>query len=240
MIINHKFFKMKKITLILIILSVNLLMAQNMSYTVYEFKVKDEAESGLVQEFDAFWKDAKIQENGAFNVEKYRRGAPRGMTHRMVRFSEIGRTGHMREGATKSERSLFWAKVRDKVEFGTSFSGRILSWLPGDLKANPIVQIWHLKLENPSAFKSAHDKFFNSIGNYMDGKAVGFGTIDVGSPDGATHWVAIATNQKDGGLLKVHHDFDNKFRKQQSEWFETNGGIEIIDNFSLTINRSYN
>ena len=158
----------------------------------------------------------------------------------MVRFSEIGRTGHMREGATKSERSLFWAKVRDKVEFGTSFSGRMLSWLPGDLKANPIVQIWHLKLENPSAFKSAHDKFFNSIGNYMDGKSVGFGTIDIGSPDGATHWVAIATNLKDGGLLKVHHDFDNKFSKQQSEWFETNGGIEIIDNFSLTINRSYN
>ena len=62
-ITNHKLFKMKKITLILIILSVNLLMAQNMSYTVYEFKVKDQAGSGLVQEFDAFWKDAKIQES---------------------------------------------------------------------------------------------------------------------------------------------------------------------------------
>tara|TARA_B100001057_G_scaffold32880_1_gene29800 strand:+ start:473 stop:1201 length:729 start_codon:yes stop_codon:yes gene_type:complete len=238
--INHKSLKMKKITLLLIILSVNLLIAQNMSYTVYEFKVKDQAENGLIQQFDSFMKDAKIQENGTLNIEKFKRGAPRGMTHRMVRINEIGRTGNIIEDATQSERGLFWQKVRSKVEFGTSFSGRMLSFLPGDFKANPIVQIWHVKLKNPIAFKSSHDKFFNSIGNYMDGKTVGFGTIDVGSPDGATHWIAIATNQEDGGLLKVHHDFDNKFRKQQSEWWETNGGVEFVDNFSFTIKRSYN
>ena len=138
---------MKKIIFLISFFSINLIVSQNMSYTVYEFKVKDQAEGGLMQLFDSFWKDAKIQENGAFNIEEFRRGAPRGMTHRIVRISEIGRVGHMREGANQSERSLFYQKVRNKVEFGASFSGRMLSWLPGDFKANPIVQIWHVKLK---------------------------------------------------------------------------------------------
>lgn len=47
-----------------------------MSYTVYEFKVKDQAESGLMELFDSFWKDAKLQENGGFNIEKFQRGTP--------------------------------------------------------------------------------------------------------------------------------------------------------------------
>ena len=230
---------MKKLLLFTILFSANILLAQNMSYTVWEFKVKDQAGTHLLEHFDSYWKDAKLQENGAFNIEKFQRGTPRGMTHRMVRINEIGRMGHMREGSTESERSLFWEKVKNKVEFGTSFSGRMLSWLPGDFKTNPIVQIFHIKLKNPDAFKSAHDKFFNSIGNYMNGKTVGFGTIDVGSPDGATHWLAIATNKNDGGLIKVHHDFGNKSQKQQMEWWKTNGGIEFVDDFSLIIKKSY-
>ena len=230
---------MKKIIFLIAFFSVNLIVSQNMSYTVYEFKVKDQAESGLLELFDSFWKDAKLQENGGFNIEKFQKGTPRGMTHRMVRISEIGRTGHMNESANLSERQAFWAKVGNKVEFGPSFSGRMLSWFPGDFKANPVVQIWHIKLNNPTAFKSAHEKFFKSIGDYIDGKTVGFGTIDVGSPDGSTHWVAIATNNKDGGLIKIHHDFDTRFSKESTEWYETNGGVEVMDDFSFVIKRSY-
>ena len=62
---------MKKIIFLISFFSANLIVCQNMSYTVYEFKVKDQAESGLMELFDSFWKDAKLQENGGFNIEKF-------------------------------------------------------------------------------------------------------------------------------------------------------------------------
>lgn len=43
--------------------------------------------------------------------------------------------------------------------------------------------------------------------------------------------MVIATNKEEGGLIKGHHDFGNKFRKPQMEWWETNGGFEFIDDF---------
>ena len=47
LIINY--LKMKKLLLFTILFSANILLAQNMSYTVYEFKVKDEAGPRLLE-----------------------------------------------------------------------------------------------------------------------------------------------------------------------------------------------
>ena len=239
LVFNYKSTKMKKLLLFTILFSANILLAQNMTYRVWEIKVKEQASGGLLNIWDSYFKDAEIQKNGTLLIQKFNQGTPRGMTHRVVWISEIGRTGHMREDSNEADRSLMRQKARNKFEFGTSFSGRILSSLPGGFTENPIVQIFHLKLKDPAAFKAAHDKFFESLGDYANGKRFGFGTIDVGSPDGATHWVAMHTSKKDGGLIQLHHDFSTKFGEQQMEWWKTNGGFEIVDDFSLINSRSY-
>ena len=242
-IINHKLFKMKKLLLLTIsIFCANLISAQNMTYSVHEFKIKDKGESELIKQLDNFFKDATYLKNSGINIEKIGTGwgeTSRGMTHRLVFFREIGSNGPINQSSTKEQRNLNWSKVRLLVDqWGPSFHGRMLSWIQGEMNDYPNVQIFHFKADSPEQFKMAHDKFFNSTGNYFNGKSLGFGTIDIGSPDGATHWVAIGSkNTQD--LIKMHHDIANKFSKQYTEWQKNNGGIEMIDDFVIKIRRSF-
>ncbi|MCH1612650.1 MAG: hypothetical protein L7S72_05065, partial [Flavobacteriales bacterium] len=79
---------MKKLLFFVLILSFNNLVAQNMSFRVWEIKVKDQAKGGLLQLFDDHFKDVEIKENGAILLEEYKVGAPRDMTHRIVFLNE--------------------------------------------------------------------------------------------------------------------------------------------------------
>ena len=233
---------MKKVLLFITFLITGYSVAQDMMYTATEFRVKEGNESNIAKQLDSFFNGAKLLPNGGVVVEAIGPGwglSSRGMTHRIVFLREIGAEGPMNQSSTQEERSINWAIVGDLVdEWGPQYSGRMLSWKPGDFLKNPYIQLWHIKLNSPSKFKSAHDKFFKSIGNYMDGKTIGFGTIDVGSPDGGTHWVAIAS-KNNGDLIKTHHDFNNKYSKQFSDWAENNGGVEIVDDFVVSIRRAY-
>jgi len=133
--INHKLFKMKKLLFFVLILSFNNLVAQNMSFRVWEIKVKDQAKGGLLQLFDDHFKDVEIKENGAILLEEYKVGAPRDMTHRIVFLNEIGRSGDMITNKSEAEKKLFWERVKNKIDkWGSTFSGRILSWHPGDFQ----------------------------------------------------------------------------------------------------------
>ena len=237
-IINHKLFKMKKIFLFVFLLSINNLIGQNMSFRVWEIKVKDQAKAGLLRLFDDHFKVAEIKENGAILLEEYKVGAPREMTHRIIFLNEIGRIGDMITNKSEAEKKLFWERVKNKIDkWGSTFSGRMLSWHPGDFSKFPSIHLWHIKPNNPMQFKNAHDKFVESAGSYFDGKAIGFGTIDIGSPDGSSHWVAFAAEKY--SLIKMHHDFDTRFGKLQQEWWKTNGGVEISDDFSVLNLRTY-
>ena len=51
------------------------------------------------------------------------------------------------------------------------------------------------------------------------------------------NYLNYSKNEK--SLIQLHHDFSTKFGEQQMEWWKTNGGFEIVDDFSLINSRSY-
>ena len=97
------------------------------------------------------------------------------MTHRIIFLNEIGRIGDMITNKSEAEKKLFWERVKNKIDkWGSTFSGRMLSWHPWDFSKFPSIHLWHIKPNNPMQFKNAHDKFVESAGSYFDGKAIGF------------------------------------------------------------------
>ena len=230
----------KHLFFIFSLLTLNLLSGQNISYNVMEFKAKEGMYDKVVALFTEHYKDVKFKANCGVNLDGIGFAQPRGMNFRIVNFQEVGHVGSRFVDHDQTKEELFWSKLDNLTdERGSISMGRMLSWLSGDFEKNPAVHFYSIIPENPLAFKSAHDKFFESTGNYFDGKTVGFGTIDVNSPDGATHWVAISTNYEDGGLIQLHHDLDNKFGKQQMEWAKTNGGVQIVDEFGIHVHASF-
>lgn len=218
----------------------NFLSAQNMSYTVMEFKAKENTYDKVVDMFIENYKDVEFKPNCGINLDGMGFSKPRGMNFRIVRFHEVGHVGSIFANDDQLKEQLFWGRLNELIEeMGTISMGRMLSWLPGDFEKNKAVHFYSIIPEDPVKFKSAHDKFLNSVGNYFDGKTVGYGTIDVNSADGATHWVALSTNYEDGGFIQLHHDLENKFGKQQMEWAKTNGGVEIVDEYSIHVHASF-
>ena len=51
--------------------------------------------------------------------------------------------------------------------------------------------------------------------------------------------VAIFTNYKDGILIQLHHNLDNKLGQQQIEWSKTNGRVQIIEEFGIHVHASF-
>ena len=63
-----------------------------------------------------------------------------------------------------------------------------MSWKEGNLETNPEVHIWDIIPEDPTAFKVAHDKIVDEFKSEFKDRVVGYGTYDIGMPNGATHW----------------------------------------------------
>ena len=101
---------MKKTLLFVFLLSINNLIGQNMSFRVWEIKVKDQAKAGLLRLFDDHFKVAEIKENGAILLEEYKVGAPREMTHRIIFLNEIGRIGDMITNKSEAEKKTVLGK----------------------------------------------------------------------------------------------------------------------------------
>ena len=68
----------------------------------------------------------------------------------------------------------------------------------------------------------------------MGDRPVGFGTYDIGSPNGATHWVVIGSNGF-SDLIDQKQQFEDKLAKDMMEWGTTNGGVEIKSNFTIQV-----
>ena len=129
--------------------------------------------------------------------------------------------------------SALWAKMRNFVDkWGTGYSGRILSWQEGDTDKNSNVHIWDIKIDDPNLFKAGHDKIVEKFKEDFSERVVGFGTYDIGRPNGASHWIALSGKDKnDHMMLYDKLQKDPKFIKLIQE----RGPVTDIKDYEVTI-----
>ena len=206
--------------------------SQDMAFNVVYIQAEENAQDNIVELFDNFY-EGKEFKSGGVALERLRHGRPEGMTHRVVFLWELGKQGLVDGQATEYEESAFWRGVFNRVEsWGTSYAGRFINWVEGDVEKTPFVQIWDIKPKNPEAFQKAQMEFVNSLPDEFKDRFVGFGTYDINRPNGATHWALVS-----GVDLDDHLSFVNNLQKNQTKKFmkymEDRGEVELVHNFTF-------
>ena len=169
--------------------------AQTMSFTVLEIKVKQFTQDKIAEDFDNLFKDVKVNKGGIV-LERIGRGRTEGMTHRLIFMSTLGVDLIDEDAIDPNKNDAFWSKMRNYVEeWGPFYSGRILSWQEGDTEKYSMGHIWDIKVTDQNQFKEGHDKIVSEFADDFKGRVVGFGTYDFGLPNGATHWLALRSEE---------------------------------------------
>ena len=221
---------MKKLFYLACILSISISYSQN-TFRLWHFNAKDGTEEAIGNLLAEHNKDA-VYKSGGVQVERISYGDNM-WTHRGVAFGEVGKIG--RTDLKEFQQDLFLEKLNNFVEeWGPAYAGRFLSFVGGVPKDFPFIQIYDIKPNDPVAFQKAHDKFVSKASKILDERPVGFGTYDIGSPNGATHWVVIGSNGF-SDLIDQKQQFEDKLAKEMMEWGKTNGGVEIKSNFTIQV-----
>ena len=208
------------------------------SFTVVYLDAKPFQQDEIAEKFDAHYKDVEFNSGGLY-LEKLNRGNTLG-THRVVFFGDATNWG-MKEGQKeKNENDVFWRNVNDHVEsWGDAFSGRILDY-DGDVAPDHYgyIQIYDIAVDNPVKFLNAHKKMVSQARGLMEDRPVAFGTYDIGSPNGATHWVAVGYKDV-GDNIVIKSKMEQELAKEWGEYFKNRGEVTNSGNFDLNILRTY-
>ena len=225
---------MRNRLLFFLILFTTISYAQN-TFRLWHFNAKDGAEAAIGELMTKHNENAKFK-SGGIQIERISYG-DNVWTHRVVAFGEVGKIG--RSDLKEFQQELFLERLNNYVEeWGPSYAGRFLSYVGGQPKDFPFVQIYDLELKDPDAFKKAHDKFVSKASKIIGDRPIGFGTYDIGSPGGATHWAAFGADSLESLMLwKVYIEENNA--KGQAEYFKNRGKTEDLTNYSLRILKQY-
>jgi len=208
--------------------------AQTMAFSVIEVKVKPFTQDNITKAFDKVFDGVKMNQGGVV-LERFWQGRSNGMTHRLVFMSTLG-VDLMDEDAISEDRNAaFWSRMRNYIEeWGSGYSGRILSWQEGDTEKNSRVHIWDIKIKDQNQFKTAHDQIVKEFKKEFEGRVVGFGTYDIGRPNGASHWVALTGKNRDDHLMLY-----DRLEKQSRfiELIQKRGEVENVRDYELEILR---
>jgi len=229
---------MKKIKTIIFCLIGVFGFSQVPSFTVAYFDAKPYQQNEIAEKFDNFYKDIEFNSGGVY-LEKLNRGNTMG-THRIVFFGDAANWG-MKEGQKESnQRWLFWRNVSDHVEsWGDKYSGRILDY-NGEVAPDHYgyIQIYDIAVSDPEKFLAAHQKIVSQARGLMEDRPVAFGTYDIGSPNGATHWVAVGYKDVRDNIV-IKSKMEQELSKEWSEYFKNRGEVINKGNFDLNILRTY-
>ncbi len=210
------------------------LFSQTMAFSVIEVKVKPFTQDNISKAFDNVFDGVEMNKGGVV-LERFTAGRRNGMTHRLVFMYTLGEDLMEEDAINPDKNDAFWSKMQNYIEeWGTSYSGRILSWQEGDTEKNSLVHIWDIKPENPYNFKTSHDKIVEEFQSDFKGRVVGFGTYDIGMPNGATHWVVL-TGEDTQDHLMLYDKLEKKPRF--NELIKERGSVEITKDFELRILR---
>jgi len=226
---------MKKLLLIISIISINSLFAQT-TFQLWNFNAKEGMEESIAQLVEDNFGDAKFN-SGGVQIERIAHG-DNPWSHRVILFGEVGKIGRVEGDQTDLEWELYLEKLNDFVEeWGTSYAGRFLSAEGGSWIDYPYVQIYDLKLDDPIAFKLAHEKLVKQTSKTRENRPVAFGTYDIGGGENVSHWVAIGS--KGFSDLISQKILDDNYGKEWAEWAENNGGATSPSNYTLRVLAAY-
>ena len=228
---------MKKLfTLLFFSFFINIALSQTNTFTVYYFDVKPGSESALADVFDSFYEGVEFKSGGVY-LERMHRGDVSG-THRVVAFGELGNFGVADDQKTSQD----WQEFRNNrlkyiVKYGPSYSGRIMLSNGVDPFSKGYFQLYEGIVYEPEKMMAAHGKAMDEVWDY-EGNAMLFGTYDVGTPGGATHWAAFGADSLESLMLwKVYIEENNAMG--QAEYFKYRGKTEDLTNYSLRILKQY-
>ena len=190
------------------------LTGQNMAFSVVEFTAKPYTQKDILKAFNDTYEGVKMNQGGIV-LERIGNGRTNGATHRLVFMWTLGVEMMADDAVSDDKGSALWAKMRNFVDkWGTGYSGRILSWQEGDTDKNSNVHIWDIKIDDPNLFKAGQDKIVEKFKEDFSERVVGFGTYDIGRPNGASHWIALSGKDKnDHMMLYDKLQKDTKFIK---------------------------
>ena len=221
---------MKKILFIICVLSLSISFSQN-TFRLWHFNAKPGTETAIGNLLTKHNENAEFK-SGGVQIERISYGDNQ-WTHRVVAFGEVGKIG--RTDLKDFQQDLFLEQINNFVEdWGPSYAGRFLSYVGGQPKDFPFLQIYEITPDDPDAFKKAHDKFISKASKVIGDRPVAFGTYDIGSPNEATHWVVIGSSGF-SDLIDQKQKWEDNFSKEAEEWAKTNGGVEFKSNFTVQV-----
>jgi len=222
---------MKKLLIIIFVISAGSLFAQN-TFQLWNFNAKPGTQEAIANLAAEQWGDAKFK-SGGIQVERYAHG-DEPYTHRVILFGEVGKIGRVEEDQNEMRGALFFQKLNHFIEeWGSSCAGRFMSIEGGSWVDFPYVQIYNLKLDDPAAFKSAHDKIVEQTTKTRGDRPVAFGSYDIGGGQNISHWVALGYEDFDD--LISQKVLEEQYTKEWAQWAENNGGFESPSNYTIQV-----
>ena len=227
---------MKKLSLIIMLLS-TVGFAQN-AFIEFQFDAKRGTQDAILALTDEFWGEAEFK-SGGIHVESINIGNPKS-SHRILLYGDPSNWGRLDTlNVNRDKWQAFVQKLNNHIDEWThSSSGNVLSWTGAvDAEEFSYVQIYEFSAEDPIAFQAAHDKIVAQMADTMEGRAVGFGTYDIGGYNGATHWVAVG--YKNWSDLMVKGRELQTYAKEWQAYYKNRGKVDIIRNYALNVERAY-
>ncbi len=224
------------ISLLFIGMFINMSLAQTNTFTVYYFDAKPGTESAIADLYDGYFEGLEFKSGGLY-LERMDRGDVKG-THRIVFFGELGNLGLVEGQRTDQDWQLFRHRRDTYIEsYGPRYSGRISVSNGVDPFSKGYFQLYEGVIYEPEKFIAAHTKAMEEVWNY-EGNAMLFGTYDVGTPGGATHWAAFGADDLES-LMQWKVFIEENNAKGQAEYFKARGKTEDLTNYSLRILKQY-
>ena len=224
---------MKNTLFLLFFVSFFTVSAQRMGFNVGEFSIHDSMEDEMIEAFDKAL-EGVVFDGGGIVLERLWNGRESHVTHRIVWMFTLGKD-MIKSGLNQDKQEAFWAKMQTFVkEWNTGYAGRMLSWKEGNTDENSFGHIYDIKVSDPAKFKTAHDKIVKQHQDIFKDRVVGFGTYDMGRPNGATHWVALTGKDRMDHLM-VQDELEKRsnFIKLLGE----RGPVEEVKDFEIQILR---
>ncbi len=220
---------MKKLLLLVLLLASINAFSQTLAFWCVEIKAKPRTEKYIEAAFEKAFKEVKYNKAN-FRIQKISTGPNNGMTHRIIWHYTLGTEPVDTNSINIDRDEAFWAKMFDYVEtWGHSYSGRFLSWKSSE-KKDSIYHIWDFKIKDQAKFKNAHDLALKDLKEEFAGRAVGFGTYDIGRPNGATHWIGVSCiNDNDHLLLIEKLEKNPRFIK----YLQDRGEVEDVKDYMI-------
>lgn len=220
---------MRHLFIAFILLFSGVLSAQQMAFNFIEVKAKENSEDQIETLFDEFFTDRERKSGGVF-LERLRHGREDGSTHRIVFLWELNNGGFVTQ-PEESEGDAFWRGIRNHVEtWGEARAGRIMNINPGDEEKNPVIHIWDIKAEDPSAFAKAQQAMVDALPEAFKDRLVAFGTYDVNKPNGASHW-ALLSGKDMNDHLSLYQDLQTNHSETFMTYIKDRGKATQVKDF---------